>query len=315
MHYFSELFLTVKFSWIKSEFALGGFTHESMENPEALSQQQPILYNTHSQAVESVQEGKTDDVIANTLKPKIDCTSFVDSSEKVKCVISLNESFEYIDSVKEDLYNSNMDVERVDNEHQRYGPIGIQSISVKHKPVLTQAAVEDCSDTASHVAKTAQGFSLLASGNAQGSGDIDSNLKSQDPETMAENKENHQFHPDSLINHLVEGPRITLPPSQLPIKVTYSPVEGNINVDCSNNSQQDHKKDCSPSSSNEKILTNSAIEQSSSSVDTLDPTHSGAKPKAKKTPNDFIFGKVIGEGSYSTVSTAAFYFIYHSGFL
>ena len=28
----------------------------------------------------------------------------------------------------------------------------------------------------------------------------------------------------------------------------------------------------------------------------------GNKKAVKKTPNDFIFGKVIGEGSYSTVS-------------
>jgi hypothetical protein len=28
-----------------------------------------------------------------------------------------------------------------------------------------------------------------------------------------------------------------------------------------------------------------------------------SKKNVKKTPNDFIFGKVIGEGSYSTVST------------
>lgn len=28
-------------------------------------------------------------------------------------------------------------------------------------------------------------------------------------------------------------------------------------------------------------------------------------PPAKKTPNDFIFGKVIGEGSYSTVCRVA----------
>lgn len=28
----------------------------------------------------------------------------------------------------------------------------------------------------------------------------------------------------------------------------------------------------------------------------------GNKKPVKKTPNDFMFGKVIGEGSYSTVS-------------
>ena len=28
----------------------------------------------------------------------------------------------------------------------------------------------------------------------------------------------------------------------------------------------------------------------------------GGKQPVKKTPNDFIFGKVIGEGSFSTVS-------------
>ncbi|XP_059172685.1 3-phosphoinositide-dependent protein kinase 1-like [Physella acuta] len=268
-----------------------------MESPEPISQQQSLLYNIHSQSVESVQECKTDDVRTITLKPKID------SSEKGKCVNSLNESFEYIDSVKEDLYNSNMDVEKVDNKHPIYGPI--ESICAKTQPVLTPAAIEDCSDTGSHMAKISQGFSLLdkgITGNTQGSGGIDGNLKSQDPETMAENKENHQFHPGSLINHLVEGPRITLPPSQLPLEVT--PVGNNINVDRSNNSQQDDKKASSPSSSKEKTLTNSVIEQSSSSVDTSDPTHSVAKPKAKKTPNDFIFGKVIGEGSYSTVYLA-----------
>lgn len=31
-----------------------------------------------------------------------------------------------------------------------------------------------------------------------------------------------------------------------------------------------------------------------------------AKKPVKKTPNDFIFGKVIGEGSYSTVCTIYF---------
>lgn len=38
------------------------------------------------------------------------------------------------------------------------------------------------------------------------------------------------------------------------------------------------------------------------------PGQDGAKkPPTKRTPNDFIFGKVIGEGSYSTVMIAILY--------
>lgn len=61
----------------------------------------------------------------------------------------------------------------------------------------------------------------------------------------------------------------------------------------SRDSQQDHgndsdeKKTATQESSQEKALSRESSQ--------------GGKQQTKKTPNDFIFGKVIGEGSFSTV--------------
>ena len=58
-------------------------------------------------------------------------------------------------------------------------------------------------------------------------------------------------------------------------------------ADTSNNGQKCGKSTTAPATTSASSATQTAA---------------AAKPRVKKTPNDFIFGKVIGEGSYSTVS-------------
>ncbi|CAL1540627.1 unnamed protein product [Lymnaea stagnalis] len=144
------------------------------------------------------------------------------------------------------------------------------------------------------------------------------------PEMLDKDKNrNPIFKPNELINQLIEGPQITLPTSQLPLE-TMKPCQDTFRsmLQDSSSSLTKQSSDIEQSSSQSIVQQNlgvsfktnnggirpseasacpsdisSGIQQSSSA--TNDP-----KAKSKKTPNDFIFGKVIGEGSYSTVYLA-----------
>ena len=146
-----------------------------------------------------------------------------------------------------------------------------------------------------------------------------------------------------LTNKLVEGPTVTLPPSEppptKPLTVTpaaevqelpvpaheHSTAQTEAVADRNSNSSDQTRLSESASSSRDsgiaqsgpspescasqspgtssepKPMTVAAESTTSASTDAAKPP-SPAKQRVKKTPNDFIFGKVIGEGSYSTVS-------------
>lgn len=147
-----------------------------------------------------------------------------------------------------------------------------------------------------------------------------------------------------LTNELVEGPTLTLPPEEsLPSKshattATVGEVESGVSVaevglyqaqvavDTTNNASDKHMSEpaslsrtngATPSDHSSDVLTSQsscasvAVKPQPVDEDSnrITPTHPAtpvapAKPRVKKTPNDFIFGKVIGEGSYSTVYLA-----------
>ena len=134
-----------------------------------------------------------------------------------------------------------------------------------------------------------------------------------------------------LTNELVEGPTVTLPSSEsLPPKpLTVTPAAdiqesampahepslpqtqggGDANSNAPNQknvNQPDSSPNVSVSQSSDastesKQLKVAAESKASTSAEATKPP-SPARQRVKKTPNDFIFGKVIGEGSYSTVS-------------
>ena len=59
-------------------------------------------------------------------------------------------------------------------------------------------------------------------------------------------------------------------------------------------------------SSSTEVSSDAAASTGAGGSSASRPGQDGAKkPLTKRTPNDFIFGKVIGEGSYSTVMVAA----------
>lgn len=106
------------------------------------------------------------------------------------------------------------------------------------------------------------------------------------------------FKSGQLTNQLIEGPRITLPPSQLPVTPAYSsPYTRNQMLQ--ETSAAEAAKLTSNSTEKNAVLTTG--EQTAAKL-SADESAAAAKAKAKRTPNDFVFGKVIGEGSYSTVS-------------
>ncbi|KAK0043410.1 3-phosphoinositide-dependent protein kinase 1 [Biomphalaria pfeifferi] len=108
--------------------------------------------------------------------------------------------------------------------------------------------------------------------------------------------------PVNLINQLIEGPRITIPPSQLPIKSSNASFQSS-----STEKDNDNRNDCDNTLYPDKIGTSSTSSVEPVSDANKQPPSQAvvdSKSKAKKTPNDFIFGKVIGEGSYSTVYLA-----------
>ncbi|BFZ03386.1 hypothetical protein BsWGS_06425 [Bradybaena similaris] len=108
------------------------------------------------------------------------------------------------------------------------------------------------------------------------------------------------FKSSQLTNQLIEGPRITLPPSQLPVTPAYSsPYTRNQML------QETSAADAAKltSNSSEKNTVPATSEQTTAKLSTAESS-AAAKAIAKRTPNDFVFGKVIGEGSYSTVYLA-----------
>lgn len=156
--------------------------------------------------------------------------------------------------------------------------------------------------------------------------------------------------PGELTNQLVEGPCITLPPSELQSQIVAGSSK-NVHSETMPQSEivsvQKSEDTALPNSStpsdvfpiqrsttdtvvpenNEENVKHHAVditseerstapENSSSSEAKSDTTtntasvtnHAPVKQKVKKTPHDFIFGKVVGEGSYSTVMSFAFCF-------
>ena len=76
-----------------------------------------------------------------------------------------------------------------------------------------------------------------------------------------------------------------------------------------NSSNQDALDTVSNNTQNEQSSAPAAVtsglnsgEGSSRSVSARTPQDGAAKPLIKRTPNHFVFGKIIGEGSFSTVS-------------
>ncbi|RUS72747.1 hypothetical protein EGW08_019497 [Elysia chlorotica] len=135
-----------------------------------------------------------------------------------------------------------------------------------------------------------------------------------------------------LTNKLVKGPTVTLPPSkpfvskpltltpaagtqepQTPVRKysthqTQDGSEANSNASCQQKvSQSDPSpvpESQSPDTSTEAKPPQVATESQASTSTEAANSASLAKTRVKRTPNDFIFGKVIGEGSYSTVYLA-----------
>lgn len=164
--------------------------------------------------------------------------------------------------------------------------------------------------------------------------------------------------PDMLTNQLIEGPNITVPPSQLPVVPSCPSHLAQIGSDsvCAsmdvpglqNNSdvavgssvisthvvsphfsssptmQSENNIPFSAPGTRYKVAENvesAAVLPAQNNISTSAATAasnpvsepvrsnlpaaesiSSTQQRAKKTPNDFIFGKMIGEGSYSTVS-------------
>ncbi|CAG5130329.1 unnamed protein product [Candidula unifasciata] len=111
---------------------------------------------------------------------------------------------------------------------------------------------------------------------------------------------NDTFKSGQLTNQLIEGPRITLPPSQLPVKPAYSSPYTHNQI------QQKASADAANFTSVKSTVVTTVPatgEQITAKLSEAEAA-AAARAKAKRTPNDFVFGKVIGEGSYSTVYLA-----------
>ncbi|KAH9494910.1 3-phosphoinositide dependent protein kinase-1 [Bulinus truncatus] len=125
--------------------------------------------------------------------------------------------------------------------------------------------------------------------------------------------ESNHTKPMELINKLIEGPQITIPPSQLPIKPSNLPFRSSgLHVGPEgSNEQHVAEENClnvhkvaSGCTANQTTYCNAKAQDLPQEAANNQQTSCDNKIKAKKTPNDFIFGKVIGEGSYSTVYLA-----------
>ena len=140
------------------------------------------------------------------------------------------------------------------------------------------------------------------------------------------------IQPGELTDKLVEGPLITLPPTQVlvtsnnssPLNVAtlvdkgskYVPTEADLQHKCIESEHTpagsviDPKLDKHPNDQSQNIVHADVVDKGASDVannclsgnSSSSTEQTQSKPRLKKTPNDFIFGKVIGEGSYSTVS-------------
>ncbi|GFO33213.1 3-phosphoinositide-dependent protein kinase 1 [Plakobranchus ocellatus] len=133
-----------------------------------------------------------------------------------------------------------------------------------------------------------------------------------------------------LINELEAGPTVILPPSEpqsskpgtesVPDEAALeSSTAAELSISKNQPSQPETDLNCSgmdsKSQKSASVSSDSSFLPGTSSSQTTDaPAESkpikastsaeAGKPRVKKSPNDFIFGKVIGEGSYSTVYLA-----------